>query len=54
MDTAGAKEVVAESTGSEISSGARPQQKKEHGQGEGTPAQAVTREREAGWADYFR
>lgn len=55
METAGIKETqevqekVADSTGSEAHS---VQQK---GDGEaGTPAKAVTREREAGWGDYFR
>lgn len=41
--------VVEETTSSESTAA------KQQGDGkQGTPAQAVTREREAGWGDYFR
>lgn len=60
MDNAGVKEAqevqekAAESTGS-VASGPEPRQQQEDGHREGgTPAKAISREREAGWGDYFR
>lgn len=58
------KSEIAESTGSEVSKSnpqkqthKQQQQESQHKKGDGngeTPAKAVTREREAGWGDYFR
>lgn len=60
MNTAGLKETqeaqkeIQEPTGSDSSGPARNQLDDGRKGGSGTPAKAVTLEREAGWGDYFR
>lgn len=60
MNAAGVKETqeaqkkIQEPTGSESSGPAQNQPHDGRKGGSGTPAKAVSREREAGWGDYFR